>query len=413
MFRLTEFSLACWLRIRTMGQRNWSVASSSQLRVGRVVAALAMLAVLASGSCVDSTGPVARGDLVVVGGGELNSLAAVSVSRGRVVARVGPIPRYKDSFALSRDSSRLYISSSDPVSGITLSVVDTRSLRVVQQEPMSVIGARSVVGPVRPLGTWAMAVSEDGRRLIVNGVRGDSSTWLNDTALAAVVVDLATLTPVGVAAPFKILGGGIVSLAGTGAGASQRVLLLGTRPGGSVWPSRLILVLGGPDFAVVDSLVPGVDMWGIAPDVSPGSLLLVSTQSIYRFDLATRQLVDSAPRPTIYGSLCSSPDGQRMYHTDSGDGFDFPGAGKITVYGQKLQPIGVIDLNSKGSLSPTLNDCAVSADGRFLFVSSGTGPDGPLFGPQPGRLFVVDRAAGALVRAVDIGDWLSREVFAF
>jgi hypothetical protein len=368
---------------------------------------------LASGSCVEPTGPVARGDLVIVGGGELNSIAAVSVSRGRVVTRIGPIPRYKDSFALSPDSSRLYISSSDPSSGITLSVVDTRSLRVVHQERMAVIGARSAAGLVRPLGTWAMAASRDGKWLVVNGVRGDSSTWMSDSAPAAVVVDVATLTPVGVIAPFKILGGGIVSLPGTGASGSQRVLMLGTRPGGSIWPSRLILVLGGPELGVVDSLLPGVDMWGIARDVSPGSLLLLSTQSIYRFDLATRQLVDSAPRPTIYGRLCLSPDGQRIYHTDSGDGFDFSGAGRIAIYGRKLEPIGLIDLNSRGSLSPTLNRCAVSADGRFLFVSSGTGPVGPTFGPQPGRLFVVDRATGALARTVDIGDWLSREVFAF
>ena len=73
----------------------------------------------------------------------------------------------------------------------------------------------------------------------------------------------------------------------------------------------------------------------------------------------------------------------------------------------------LVRADSSGFLSPTLNRCAVSADGRLLFVSSGTGPVGPTFGPQPGRLFVVDRATGALVRTVDIGDWLTREVFAF
>jgi len=380
------------------------------------LAVAALLAIAGVGSCADSTSPVAPGDLVIVGGGAMTNIAAVSVSRGEVVARIGPIPKYKDTYALSPDSSRLYISSFDNSSPVTLTVVDTRSLRVVAQEPMSAIGARSAIGPVLPLGGYGMAVSPDGKKLVMNGLRGDSTTWLTDSARVVVIVDVASLTPVGLVGPFSVPADGIVPVPGSGESASQRVMVLGARPGASVLPSGLILILGGPDLTLVDSLKPGVPVYQVVPVSGGQAALLLSARSIYRFDLTTRELVASAPRPTIFGSPCLSPDGSRLYHTDPGDGFDFPGGGSIQVYDvhdETLQLLAPIDLGSADLFPPRLNNCAVSRDGRFLFVSSGTWEAGPLYPVQPGRLFVVDRSSGHLVRTVNMGDWLSREVFAF
>jgi sugar lactone lactonase YvrE len=163
----------------------------------------------------------------------------------------------------------------------------------------------------------------------------------------------------------------------------------------------------------LDSLKPGVPVYQVVPVGGGRALLLLSSRSIYRLDLTTRQLVDSAPRITIYGSPCLSPDGRRLYHTDFGNGFDYPGGGRVQVYDETLQVLAPIDLGSAEPFPPTLNNCAVSRDGRYLFVSSGTWKAGPLYPVQPGRLFVVDRSSGRLVRTVNIGDWLSRDIFAF
>jgi hypothetical protein len=124
------------------------------------------------------------------------------------VARIGPVPPYTDRYALSPDSSRVYLSMYDPASGVELAVLDLRSLSVVALEPMSAIGARSVAGPVRPVGSRGMAVSPDGTKLLIDGVTGDSSEWLSDSAQAVLVVDLATLTPVAVRGPFNSPAGG-------------------------------------------------------------------------------------------------------------------------------------------------------------------------------------------------------------
>ncbi len=413
MFRLTEFRLARRSAIARMGRGSGCMSSCWSDGGTRVLGEIAVVMTLVvSTACVESTGPVARNDLVIVGGGELNSIAAVSVSRGEVAARIGPIPRYKDMFALAPDSSRLYISSFDNSSPVTLTVVDTRSLRVVAQERMSAIAARSRVGPVLPLGGYGMAVSPDGNKLIVNGLRGDSGAWLQDSARVLVILDAASLTPVGVVGPFKIPADGIVSVPGPADGASQRVMVLGGPPGATVLPSRVILVLGGPDLLVVDSIQLGVPVYRLVPIGSRGMALLFSARSVYLFDITKHALVDSAPRVTGSGGLCLAPDG-RLYQTDSGDGIDTPGSGQVQVYTSSLELLPPIDLRPGLAASPTLNGCAVSHDGRLLLVSSGTASLGPTFTPQPGRLFEVDRSTGRLLRIVDIGDWLSREVFAF
>jgi len=375
------------------------------VRAGRTGAVSLLL--LAAVACSDALVPLPRGDLAIVGGGDL---VAVSVSRGKVVGRIGPIPEYKDKYAVGPDSSRLYVSSFDQNWPYSLSGVDTRSLRVVVQQTASAIGARSKVGAVLPMGSVGLAVSPDGTKLVMTGLRGDSSTWFDDSAQVVVFVDVASLTPVGVFGPFK---GAIVALPGSRDSASQRVMLVGVRPGVTTPTYSPILILGGPRLTLVDSLQPGVPVGQVVATQDGRALFLTSNAMIYRFDLATRQLVDSVPLPSPdLGNLCVAPDGQRLYLTDFGDYWDFPGSGKVQVYDGTLHQLAPIDLGSGELLPPGLNDCAVSRDGRFLLVSSGTPSRGPLYGPQPGRLFVVDRATGNLVRTVEIGSY-AEEIFAF
>jgi hypothetical protein len=172
--------------------------------------------------------------------------------------------------------------------------------------------------------------------------------------------------------------------------------------------------LSGPDLALTDSVQFGVPLGNAISANSGRDLFLLSTTEVYRYDLSARQVVDSGPRPSgNLGTLCAAPDGQRLYLTDYGDYWDFPGSGRVAVYDAALHLLAPIDLRGGEAFPPTLNDCGVSRDGRLLFISSGTGSRGPLFPVQPGRLFIVDRASGALARTVDIGDWAPRQVFAF
>ena len=368
----------------------------------RTFIAVALLVAVTTVSCSGSTEPAMPGDLIVVGGGELTSVAAVSVSQGRVIKRIGPIPAFKDRFALSPDSGRLYVSSFDNVSPVTLTVIDTRSLSVTVQEPMSEIAARSRIGSVLPLGGYALAVSPDGRKLVMNGLCGGDR--------CVVVVDLATRTPVASIARFEVAVGGLVPLLEGRDSASQRVLMLGSRVGAPYSPIHPLLVLGGPNLEVVDSIQLPRSVGQLIPIGNTRQVIDLAADSIFKIDLGTLQVMASAPRRSS-GQACAAGDGQRLYLTDPGS-LDFPGTGQVQAYGASLGSIAPIDLRSGGTI-PTLNDCAVSRDGRLLLVSSGTSATGPLFTPQPGRIFVIDRELGTVVRMIDTGDWLSREIYAF
>jgi hypothetical protein len=292
----------------------------------------------------------------------------------------------------------------------SMSVVDTRSLQVVRQEEMATIGARSRVGPVRPAGNWAMALSPDGNKLILNAVRGDSTTWLNDSAQGVVILDRLSLTPVGWVGPIKAYG--IVALPPSGDSTSERVLVLGSRPGPAVSASPWFYVLGGPSLTLVDSVQPGVDVWGVVPLAGGSAALFLSTSSVYRFDFVTKQLVDSTPNPVgPFGAMCAAPEGQRFYLVDRGT-MSSPGSGKTWVYDGTLHLVAQFDLGASVGCTPALNDCAVSRDGRLLLVSAGHSGGGELYAYQPGRLLVLDRATGQLERIVEIGSW-TQEVFAF
>ena len=88
-----------------------------------------------------------------------------------------------------------------------------------------------------------------------------------------------------------------------------------------------------------------------------------------------------------------------------------PGSGRVQVYDDALNHRLELSLRP-GTAPPTLNACAVTNDGHYLLVSSGTS-SGSLFEEQPGRLFVVDPQLGTVVHVIDLGEWRSREVYAF
>ncbi len=275
---------------------------------------------------------------------------------------------------------------------------------------MSVIAKRSAVGPLLPDGTYArFAVSPDGRYLLLSGVRGDSTSWGVPSAQALVMVDIATGAPVGSFGPIELSQEGIVPVPG-GDSLSQRVLLIGDRPGATA--AGWVYLLSGPRLTLVDSALVGTKLYHAAAAEGAGAVYLGSLSSIYRLDLSTMQVVDSTYRLGGWGRICVSPDAQRVYVTDFG-GFDYPGGGMIQVLDANLNSLASIDVGSANAFPPTLNACAVSRDGRYLLVSSGTSENLVNYPHQPGRLFMLERLSGKVARTVDIGDWESREVFAY
>lgn len=364
--------------------------------------ALAPVFAVVFGSCADSTGPIQPGDLAIVSGGELTSIAAVSLSRGQVVTRIGPMPAFKDMTALSPDSSRLYVSSFDNSSEVTLTAVDMRSLSIAYRESMSQIAARSPAGSVLPLGGYALAASPDGRALVMNGICTGQP--------CIVVVNLTTRTPTAVLNRFAVSPGGIVALASPSDSANQRVLVIGTRAGSTSSSPPPIYVLGGASLALVDSLLFPTSVNRLLPISSGAMAYGFSSDSIFKLDLVGQRVLARTPRPPS-GSACSSVNGDRLYLMQPASQFD-PGSGQVTVFDDALTQLSPIDLRSGGT-TPTLNACAVSKGGSYLLVSSGTSSRGPQFGPQPGRLFVINRQLQAIDKLIDLGDWVSREVYAF
>jgi hypothetical protein len=152
------------------------------------------------------------------------------------------------------------------------------------------------------------------------------------------------------------------------------------------------------------------DAYGTLRQVLPSpqgrTVYLVGRDSIYRYDLAERRLLASVSRPSR-GVLSVAPDGQSLFLADAGDGFDFPGSGRVYVFTGDLassEPISLLAASIDG-VPPSGGASAVGRDNRTVYVLSGTASRGPLFGPQPSRLLVLDAAKRELVKTVALDDW--------
>jgi DNA-binding beta-propeller fold protein YncE len=364
-------------------------------------------AVLAAVTCSSDPLRPRPGDTALVLGGESSSIVAASISDLHVFARPGPVPSFKDAFAFDRPSGTLYITAFDNATPRSLVVINAGTLGVRQQVPLDTIAARSTAGSLSVFGSLAMAVTDSGRSIIIDGQKASDR--------GIVRVDSRTLVPVAFAGPFVTIPGG-VTFAQSPLYPNGLLLLLGTRSTSGATRQDMVFVLDPSTLTVSDSfaLTPpraaGASLSQAVVASTGRELYLLTVDSILRFDLATRRVLGSTARRSP-GTLCASNDGSRLYLTDPGDGRNTPGSGQVAVFDSQLRSLPALDLRAQlgNSVPPALNSCAPSTDDRLLLVSAGTASRGPLFEPQPGRLAVVDLSRQT-ASAIDLGDWSSREV---
>jgi DNA-binding beta-propeller fold protein YncE len=346
-----------------------------------------------------------------VGGGESTSVAVLSIQTGARFARLGPVPAWKDAYALSASTHRLYLTARDNSSPASLLAIDTRSLGVVVREQLSTMSARTTtLGNLALDGAYAMETSLDGTRLLMDA--------LNGVIQGIALINVANLTPTEFLAPLYVSPGGIVRLP-TQSG-EDRYLVVGARtPYWSAPRADYMYVIGDRPLAVLDSfqLTPptadgSLGLLQAVPSVDDSTVFVLTSDSVLRFEVTSNRVQASAPRPSL-GGVFLSPDESRLYVTDPGVWPDSPGSGFVYVYSSSLNALTPIDLRSASNVLPVSNSAAFTRDTRYLLVSSGTASRGPLYGPQPGRVFVIDLSTNAVVRVIATGDWLAKEVFVF
>ncbi|HET7586193.1 MAG TPA: hypothetical protein VFK13_14870 [Gemmatimonadaceae bacterium] len=294
-----------------------------------------------------------------------------------------------------------YLSTqSDDAQTVELIALDLRTRRIRWRETWPDILARSLIGPVFTERPGALSLSPDGTRLFVaDALQGNTRGML--------VLDLATRTPVGFVPGFSV---GVAGLVAVPAGTNfPRGIMLAAATPTATSASTLFLI--DPDtFAIVDS-IPNLVPAGVG---SISNLVLTPNgQDVYgarqgqliRIDLPSRSVTARTTTTPFAGGIAVSPDGRSVFVADHGDFFDSPGSGKIFRYATNLDPLPPVQLPTNLS-DPVLvsHDVAVSADNRTLYVTSGTSQTGPLFGPQPGRLLIVDLESGS-TRVVPLNDW--------
>lgn len=341
---------------------------------------------------------------MIVAGGEDDGVVGLHAGGNEVFARLQILPRFMEAFALSADSATLYAVGVDAVGKRELFRVDTRTVRLIERRQVSDIKGASTAGPLDIFGSLAMAVLPDGERLAL------APAYRNGVAGIA-ILDAGSWQPVDFVHPIHLQPAGMEPLPPSPGFPMGAVLLIGARDE-NVQPSLdWLFFLDAQSLQIVDSAAiapPASDSRGTLQQVLPApggqQAYVVGRSQIYRYDIARRETTDSVPRPSR-GRLSISADGSILFITDPGDGFDDPGSGLLFLLDADLNPLAPIDLSAErsGFSPPVAGAVAAGSTDRFAYVLTGTASRGPLFGPQPGRLFVVDVPAREVLTAIDLG----------
>lgn len=265
--------------------------------------------------------------------------------------------------------------------------------------------------------TNSLPLADASRPVAYNGVQlgGDPIAFLQTSGSLATwaawsdTIGLATFnpidgTPLAGRRPLEALG--LQELSRMVAAHSPR----GTRP--DLRMSFVVLLLNPSNLLTIDSISPSPpfeDPGQIVP-MPTGSIVIVSNYTqLYAYSISTREVVTSIPRPVPYGYFAISPNGRRIVMTDVGVWPDDPGSGALFPFDfddsfSALPPIDLAPAATDGGRTRVrTGDITFSRDGRWIFAAAGTVAIGPLYGPQPAQVLVINADSLQLVRAIPLG----------
>src|SRR5207247_1662029 len=150
---------------------------------------------------------------------------------------------------------------------------------------------------------------------------------------------VATRDPVGFIGPLAV--GAMAPMPPGPAYPDGAVIVVGSEHATNQPSVDQIFLLDGATLAIRDSVTfPRYTGWFTQVLAAPDRMHVyaVTATELYEYDLVARQVVATGPRLGS-GMLAISPDGQRLYLSDAGDFYDFPGSGKIFVYDAALHAL--------------------------------------------------------------------------
>jgi DNA-binding beta-propeller fold protein YncE len=370
---------------------------------------------MVTGSCRSPGEPdrgLAPGAAAIVAAGENSAFALVDLAAERVVAHLDEGWEAAGPVASSLDGATLYAKVFGDARGAELVAVDTRTFSIAWREAVSDGTRRREVDGVELWGGSALAASPDGRRLFV-------ASAFRTGVPGVAVLDAKTRAVVGFIGPLVVTSELVTQPPSAGAAAGA-ILALGARTTDDrpladsllVIDPRTLEVLRADDVRPRSTAGPRVQLWQVLPAPDGRHVYVVASDGIFKLDLESRAVVATAALPS-FGRLAIAPDGQWLYLTDPGTAFDDPGSGLLYVFGPDLQRREPIDLRSAAlnGIPPVTLAAAVARDGTAVYVTAGTTSRGPLYGPQPARLLVVDPAARLVRTVIQLEDWGVGPVF--
>jgi DNA-binding beta-propeller fold protein YncE len=371
----------------------------------------ALSATFLAAACGDPAGNGSPSETVLVAAGNEGRFAVLRTEEG-IISRPGPVPEIQDAFALSHDRTALYFTAVGTGVERALFAMDTRSFALTTHIALSELESRSEVSNLTLVGNSSMVLSPDGSRLLL----ADAS---HEGVTGVAVLDASSETPTGFIGPLSVQPDGLEATAPTAGAPDGQIFAIGTRTPGIVPRTDSLFVIDGATLtiqravAVAEGVPDGTgSLFEIEASPTGDLVYLLGPDLLYAYDVGAEAVVASAPAPRR-GSIGVAPSGGTVYVTDPGDRREFSGSGLVLAFTAMLEPSEPIDLRPEAleGVFPPTEGVAIGAEGSRLYVVSGTGSRGPLFGPQQRRVFVVDAATGAVTERVRLDDYGGGPIF--
>lgn len=379
--------------------------SHSLTRARLVVWLLYALTVTAAAAACDSaTAPCGATELLLTtadGGSSLRSVDPDGSCAARRLDLGGP----SESVALTPDHARAYAVVRSASDQRFLATIDVASFTELSREPLSSFGVPQTGGSA--VTGEAAALSPDGAAIYL---------WRTSTdgVLGIARFDLSSKQASAFSGPWNLAG--LVPLDASPLFPRGALVAVGFRGGtGPRNGQSRVYFLDPLSLEVIDSIMPGAiagqeDVWQFVPAPDGRTAYIAGSTLLMRYDLGLRALIASTTRQAP-GMLVITPDGMRILLTDNGTWPDSPGSGLLRVYDANLALLGDIDVSAPlggGTHSSTATQTGIavaSADGRRVFVRSGSLERGPLYPPQPARVLSVDIIDRRLMRVTPLGGY--------